>query len=214
MKNNLSKDWVKYGTICGLISAGTYMFLNVLINIPNISIPHSIIRIAFFSVGVFGVVSVGGLYHLVKKHKNGVVLQMALLLSIVAFAFLTLMAVIQETTSVFWQESLASNQFGEVGNSIWVAVDAVQLGVDITFDIFYTSAFILYSILMFNHPRFGKIFSISGIILFSSLLILNLFTFPHPPASVGLFDVGPITGLWALVVIIQSLRSIKWMDQE
>ena len=67
---------------------------------------------------------------------------------------------------------------------------------------------------MFNHPRFGKIFSISGIVLFASLLFLNLFTFPHPPASKGLFDVGPITGLWGLIVIIQTLRSIKWMDEE
>ena len=56
MKNNLSKDWVKYGTICGSISAGTYMLLNVLVNIPDVSIPQSIIRIAFFSVGVFWVV--------------------------------------------------------------------------------------------------------------------------------------------------------------
>jgi hypothetical protein len=214
MKNNLSKDWVKYGTICGLISAGTYMFLSVLMNIPDVSIPHSIIRIAFFSVGIFGVVSVGGLYHLIKKHKNGVVLQMALLLSIVTFAFFTLMAVIQETTGAFWQESLAGNQSDESINSIWHAVDAVQLGIDITFDIFYALTFILYSVLMFRHPRFGKIFSISGIILFSSVLILNLITFPHPPANKGLFDVGPFTGLWALVVIVQSLRSIKWMDQE
>jgi len=124
MKNNLSRDWVKYGTICGLISAGTYMFLNVLMNIPDVSIPHSIIRIAFFSVGIFGVVSVGGFYHLIKKHKNGAVLQMALLLSIVTFAFFTLMAVIQETTGVFWQESLAGNQSDESINSIWHAVDA------------------------------------------------------------------------------------------
>ncbi len=190
------------------------MFLSVLTNIPDISIPHSIIRIAFFSVGIFGVVSVGGLYHLIKKHKDGVVLQMAVLLSIVTFAFFTLMAVIQETTFVFWQESLAANQSGENINSIWQAVNAVQLGMDIAFDIFYGLTFVLYSILMFRHPRFGKIFSISGIILFSSLLFLNLFTFPNPPASKGLFDVGPITGLWALAVIIQSLRSIKWMDQE
>ena len=214
MKNNLSRDWVKYGALCGLISAGTYILLNVLINIPNISIPPNIIRVAFFSVGVFGVVSVGGAYHLFKKHKNSVTLQMAALLSIVAFAFLTLMAVVQETTGAFREEAMLINQSGEDVNSIWAAIDSVQLGVDITFDIFYSVAFILYSILMFNHPRFGKIFSISGIVLFSALLFLNLFTFPHPPASKGLFDVGPITGLWGLIVIIQTLRSIKWMDEE
>ena len=214
MKNNLSRDWVKYGALCGLISAGTYMLLNVLINVPEIAIPQSIIRIAFFSIGVFGVVSVGGAYHLFKKHKNSVLLQMAALLSIVAFSFLTLMAVLQETTGAFWQEALTNNQSGEDANPIWLAIDSVQLGVDITFDIFYSTTFILYSILMFNHPRFGKIFSISGIVLFASLLFLNLFTFPHPPASKGLLDVGPITGLWGLIVIIQTLRSVKWMDEE
>ena len=213
MNNNLSKDWVKYGALCGLMSAGTYMLLNVLINIPDIVLPQLIIRIAFFSVGVFGVVSVGGAYHLFKKHKNSVTLQMAALLSIVAFAFLTLMAVVQETTGAFREEAMLINQSGEDVNSIWAAIDSVQLGVDITFDIFYSVTFILYSILMFNHPRFGKIFSISGIVLFSALLFLNLFTFPHPPASKGLFDVGPITGLWGLIVIIQTLRSIKWMDE-
>ncbi len=59
MSINLRKDWVKYGSMCGLISAGTYMFLNILINVPDVSIPPAIVRIAFFSVGIFGVVSVG-----------------------------------------------------------------------------------------------------------------------------------------------------------
>ena len=93
MNNNLSKDWVKYGTLCALISAGTYVSLNILINIPDILIPPGIVRIAFFSVGVFGVVSVGGIYHLIRKHEESVMLQMALIVSIVAFTLLTLMAV-------------------------------------------------------------------------------------------------------------------------
>jgi len=213
MSDDLEKAWVKYGALCGLSSVGIYLLLNVLVNIPGLPLSPVATRTAFFSVGVLGVASVGGVYHLIKKHKNSVMLQMAVLLSIVAFAFLTLMAVVQETTAVFWEESLANVESTADINSIWRAIDSVQLGIDITFDIFYATAFILYSILMFRHPRFGKLFGITGVVFFSALLLMNLFTFPHPPASKGFIDFGPITGLWGLAVVIQSLRSVKWMER-
>jgi len=211
--DGIAKRWVKYGAVCGLISAGTYMFLNVLINIPGLPIPRIAVRILFFSVGVFGVISVGGLYHLIRKHKECVMLQMALILSIVAFTLFTLMAVVQETSGAFRQEATIQGAEEVNVDAIWRAVDSVQLGIDITFDIFYAVTFILYALLMYNHPRFGIAFSISGITLFSGLLILNMTTFPHPPGEAGLFDMGPFTGLWALAVIVQSLRSVNWMDE-
>jgi len=212
-EGGIEKRWVKYGALCGLISAGTYMLLNVLINIPDVPIPRPVVRIMFFSVGVFGVVSVGGIYHLIRKHQNGVMLQMALILSIIAFTMLTLMAVLQETSGTLWEEATRQGAASANTDAIWGAVDSVQLGVDITFDIFYALTFILYAGLMFRHPRFGKIYSISGIILFSGLLIFNMYTFPHPPANAGLIDLGPFTGLWGLAAIIQSLRSVSWMDE-
>ena len=67
---------------------------------------------------------------------------------------------------------------------------------------------------MYKHPRFGRIFSISGLVLFSSLLILNMIAFPFPPDSMGLIDIGPLTGLWGIAVSIQGLRSLKWMDKD
>ncbi len=208
---SIERSWVKVGAICGLFSAGFYMLLNI----PNLPIPTVMIRVIFFAVGVLGVISVGGLYHLIKKHRNSVMLQQAVLLSIIAFVLLALMAVSQETIEAFRAESISvaqGEQARELQVNIWKAVDSVQLAMDIAFDIFYTLTFIFYSILMFRHPRFGKIFGVSGVLIFSLLLLFNLYSFPHPPASNGLIDLGPITGLWSLAVIIQSLRSLKWMD--
>ena len=118
MSDDLEKAWVKYGALCGLSSVGIYLLLNVLVNIPGLPLSPVATRTAFFSVGVLGVASVGGVYHLIKKHKNSVMLQMAVLLSIVAFAFFTLMAVVQETTAVFWEESLANVESTADINSI------------------------------------------------------------------------------------------------
>ena len=206
----IEKAWVKYGTICGLISAGTYILISILGNV----IPDGIGRLLFFAIGVFGVISAGGMYHIFKKNKNSVMLQQAVLLIIVAFTVFTLMAVVQQTIIGFWADSNLEGITKETQNLVLRTVHSVQLGMDITFDIFYSLGFLLVSILMFKHPRFGKIFSIVGVLVILPMLALNLYTFPVPPADAGLFDLGPLSGLWGLAVLIQCLRSIKWMDKE
>jgi len=47
----------------------------------------------------------------------------------------------------------------------------------------------------------------------AALLVLNLQTFPTPPANAGLFDLGPVLGLWYLAVTIQVARSFHWIDE-
>jgi hypothetical protein len=52
---------------------------------------------------------------------------------------------------------------------------------------------------------------IVGLVLAATLLGLNLFTFPTPPAEAGLIDVGPAIGLWYLAGTILMWRSISWV---
>ena len=65
---------------------------------------------------------------------------------------------------------------------------------------------------MFNHPKFGKIFSLTGIIISILLISFNVMTFPTPPAESGSVDLGPILGLWGLAVTINILIKYKWVD--
>jgi hypothetical protein len=41
-------------------------------------------------------------------------------------------------------------------------------------------------------------------------LILNLYTFPIPPADQRLPDVGPAVGLFYVAIIIQLIRFREW----
>ena len=45
-----------------------------------------------------------------------------------------------------------------------------------------------------------------------ALLVLNLWSFPIPPARAGLVDVGPLTGLMFLVLSIRGMASVRWWE--
>ena len=68
---------------------------------------------------------------------------------------------------------------------IWQGVNTVQLGIDVSWDIFITVSTVLFGVTMLRHPRFGKILGSFGIILGLATLTLNPYTFPVPPKEDG-----------------------------
>ena len=70
---------------------------------------------------------------------------------------------------------------------------------------------ICFGLAMLRHPRFGRVFGVSGIVIGAGLLALNLWTFPSPPVNAGLVDLGPAVGLWYLVVTIRMASSFSWV---
>jgi hypothetical protein len=77
----------------------------------------------------------------------------------------------------------------------------------VSFDIFYCLGVILVSVAMYSHRDFGRIIGVFGVLSAASLLWLNLAAFPKVPDESGLVDLGPLTAVWWLAVIIQLMRS-------
>lgn len=82
------------------------------------------------------------------------------------------------------------------------SIFSVQLGIDVCWDIFITLSTILLGIgLLKVRNALEIIIGIFGILIGTTVLILNLYSFPIPPREDGLIDLGPLNGLWFLIFI-------------
>jgi len=96
------------------------------------------------------------------------------------------------------------------GDKVSASFVAIWLGLDVAWDAYIGLGTICFAVAMLRHPRFGKVFAFSGMAVAAGLVALHLYTFPAPPQNAGLIDLGPVLGLWYLVVTIQMWRSLGW----
>ena len=96
------------------------------------------------------------------------------------------------------------------GDKVSAPFIGIWLGLDVAWDSYVGLGTICFALAMLRHPRFGRIFAFFGMAIGAGLLALNLYTFPTPPQNAGLVDLGPVLGLWYLVVTIQMWRSLSW----
>lgn len=90
----------------------------------------------------------------------------------------------------------------EAWNSLVAVVHGVDNGLDLAWDLFLVLWILLTGVAMLGHPRFGRPWGVPAMLVGTLLLVLNAMTVPEPPASAGLFDPGPLVGLYALALSI------------
>jgi hypothetical protein len=194
---NVIRQWTIMSIITGL---GAILSYTLLIILPGPYIALVILAAAF---GPFLAAASLGLYHVLAESGNPVVLQLAVLFNVLGAAIFTMMLLVQ--LAIGYQiQSLGE----EVQNltTLRTSLVGVQLGLDVTWDVFISLGTLLFAISMFSDAHFGWILGMAGILIAVALLILNLWTFPTPPASKNLVDLGPLVGLWYLAVSIMLLR--------
>lgn len=96
------------------------------------------------------------------------------------------------------------------GEKVSPEVSAIWLGLDVAWDAYVGLGTICFALAMLRHPRFGRVFAFCGLAIGAGLLAFNFYTFPKPPGTAGLVDLGPAVGFWYLVVTIQMWRSLPW----
>jgi hypothetical protein len=120
------------------------------------------------------------------------------------------MLVVQQMVRLqFRQFRLAADDAGQAAllDAVFKGTNLIQLGIDVSFDVFYCLGVIALSAVMYREPSFGRLLGAFGIVSASALLVLNLATFPYGPADSGLVDLGPVTGIWWLCVIVRIKRT-------
>jgi hypothetical protein len=194
---NLIRQWAVVSVITGLGAVVSYALITIL------SGPYLALVILASAFGPLLAAASLGLYHVLAESGNLIVLQLAVLFNTLGAAIFTTMLLVQLAIG----HQLRSVEQGAMDlAALRTSLVGVQLGMDVAWDVFISLGTLLFAISMVRDARFGAILGIAGIVIAVALLILNLSTFPTPPAAKNLLDLGPLLGLWYLVVTIMMIR--------
>jgi len=190
---NIERHWAVVSIVSGVMTVVTYALFSV------ISGPFKLGVILVCAFGPLLATASIGLYHVLAETGNPIVLQLAVVFNVLGAAIFTLMGLVQ--LSIHFQMETLS-QSSDIPAALPAAMNSVQLGMDVAWDVFISLGTLLFALSMFRDPRFGWIIGSLGALIALALLVLNLLTFPIPPANKNLIDLGPLLGLWYLVVTI------------
>ena len=207
MDPSTQKTWIKAGMLCGFITMVIYPSMLL------ISLPVQLTLILACSFGFLLMIASIGLFQFISLNNKTVSLQLGILFNIIACCVVVMMFTIQ--LALFQSNQNPGFEITkEMKHYIFQFPNTIQLALDVVWDIFLGAGTVLLALNMFKHPRFGKVFSISGVLIAGALLALNIYSFPVPPAESGSIDLGPLVALWYLAVTIRIAISFKWVDEK
>lgn len=204
------------GGVCGIVAALAYGSTQAL---PYFDVLHSFpveatlpVRVAAFWVPalfpVFALFLVYALYRLLAEDRTTHSAFLGFVFGVVAFSIVVIHNLVQSGVHLEGSDLARSDATfsPEMWSSVVSAVHGVDNGIDLAWDLFLVLWLVFTGVAMMSHPRLGTWWGIPAITLGVVLLVLNAITVPEPPAAVGLFDPGPLVGLYALALSAYLLK--------
>ena len=196
----LTQHWIKVGGVCGVLSVISYLAA------AFAPLPDLLSNVTAFAFGPLLAVGVTGLYYCLALERRGPMIQIATIFGIAGGVTVLIMLTTQQAIFSVIKRSSAGPELSQLK----AGLNAVQLGIDVAWDVLICVAVVLFGVAMLRHPRFGRVFGSIGIISALMALSFNLWYFPTPPADANSIDWGPLDALWLLVTFVMLLRSTKW----
>jgi hypothetical protein len=165
------------------------------------------------SFGPMLAIGSAGLWELLGLHRRTATLDIGLVANLAAGVAVTLMLLAQLGLKAWFDAGLggsAQQVSPEVAQAAFQAGNGLQLGLDVAWDLFLAIGTAMLAWNMGRHPRFGRAYAATGLLLAIALIGLNLAAFPDNPGRAGLVDVGPLVGGWYLWVTLRMATSLRW----
>jgi len=200
-KIDFYKKFAKAGAIAGILVVIMF-FLSKITSLPG-GIYYSL-HIYQGPIMVFGWM---GIYAFFRLKGQSIVLVTAAVFAVFSAITRMMFLVVQLNNLIFIGEykEAASPELQDSWQNILKGVFTVQNGLNITSDIFLDLAIILFGVVCWKYNRIGKFLALYAFLGGGLHFIFKAYTFPKPPASVGLFDAGPIAAMWPFIASIWIL---------
>jgi hypothetical protein len=199
------RQWLLASIISGTAAAVTYL-VAILVPLPSTQASYLI----FMLFGPCFSCSMYGLYKYHRVRHETVTLQLGTMLLVLAGAINTIMAAMQGALRIYFANLPHDLEVvGEAKRAAWQmglhSGNSLQMGVDVAWDYFVLTGMILLGISMAGHEKFGRWFGWPAIVLGAAGMVFNGWTFPDPPGSVGLLDVGPLCAIWFTILVLRMI---------
>jgi hypothetical protein len=156
---------------------------------------------------LFSIIFIFSLYQFVAIEKEGTANRLAFIFGCLAFALVAVMMSAQLAVKIGMQEYIQATPQPDrdLLRQMEHPIRLVDMGIDVAWDLFIGTSLIFLSAALKGHPAFRTWWAVAAALLGIMLITLNVITFPWPPNTRGLFDVGPAVGLY---IIILSTRLV------
>lgn len=202
---DLVRRWIHVAIGAGLLACVAYP---VMVFVPMPRAPTLFLAASF---GPALALASLGLERFLGLHRETVAARIAAIANVVAGGLVTAMLLVQLQVRYARMDAEPAPQSEAAIATMIEWVWQVILGLDVSFDVFLGLGTALFGLAMLRHPAFGRIVGATGIAIGAILVLgFNLSTMPRLPRDSGLFDPGPVTGAWYLVVTLLVVRARRW----
>lgn len=180
---------------CGIASIILYIMVTM------ISFPPTLTFFLAILWPLLGIFYAYALYRLIAMEREGALNRLSFILACLGFTIVAEMLSIQLAVGIGLEEfKSAANADPDFWRSVHRALKFVDLGLDVAWDVFIGASLVVGAIPMSFHSRLGLWWGMPSAILGLLVIGLNVATFPWPPDTRGLFDIGPFVGLYNIAL--------------
>ena len=203
MLDSQQRQLLIVGGACGVASFMFYVLL-ITLSLSDTPSQYELSRTFLLAATfpVLGIIFSYALYSLIALECQGAANRLAFLFSVTALTIVAMMLAMQLGVRFGAKSYLAG--IAQQGSFIR-ALRTLDMSLDVVFDVFLGWAMIIIAAPMYRHRRLGALWAVPSFVLGLLLIALNVATFPFPPATKGLFDIGPAIGIYNLLLSVRVM---------
>jgi hypothetical protein len=184
--------WVKSG-LAGVAAVFCY-FLAILISWPENQVGTSTGLLVVSAFPILGIVFSYGIRSALAAEKESTANRLGFVFAAAAFAMLLGMIFVQFAVGAGIGEMTKALD-EETAKALRRGLRLIDLGLDVAWDFLMGIAMIFWGAAMRRGSTFGPWWGIPLVVLGVAMILLNAASFPWPPGSHGLVDIGPVIAL-------------------
>ena len=193
---------VKSG-LAGTAAVSCYL-LAILIPWPENQVGTSTGLLVVSVFPILGIVFSYGIHSALAAEKESIANQLGFVFAVAAFAVLLGMLFAQLAVAAGIRE-MTKGLDEQTATALRRGLRLIDLGLDVAWDFLMGTAMVFWGVAMRPRRAFGAWWGMPLVVLGIAVIVLNAATFPWPPGSHGLVDIGPVIALFFVGIAVRLM---------